>query len=295
MYLILIKIGYNVKVIPFSVPKTSREAFRIQVDNLPYLYDKLHQHPETQIMLIEKGEGTLIAGDYVGRFSAGSLYLIGSSQPHVFRNDDLYYKPKSKLRVQAVSIYFDERYAGESFWQLDELRKVHQFLLQAGVGYRIQGKTHGQLTQLINELTPLKGINKLIHFFQLLKVLSESKELIPLSIIKTTATFSATEGKRMNDIFQFTFNQSQRKIKIEEVAEVANLSVEAFCRYFKVRTRKTYTTFLNEVRVSNACKMLIEKEKNIQEICYDTGFANLSHFNRTFKKVTGKTPSSYVN
>ncbi len=281
------------KVIPFSIPKTSREAFRIQVDHLPHLYDKLHQHPETQIMLIEKGEGTIIAGDHVGRFSAGSLFLIGSSQPHVFRNDELYYKPRSKLRVQAISIYFDEQYAGESFWQLEELRRVHQFLLHAGAGYRVQGKTQAQLTPLIRELISLKGINKLILFFQLLKVLAESRELHPLSINRHAANFSASEGKRMNDILQFTFNQSHRKIKIEEVAEVANLSSEAFCRYFKVRTRKTYTNFLNEVRISNACKMLIEKENNIQEICYDTGFANLSHFNRTFKKVTGKTPSSY--
>ncbi len=283
------------KVIPFSIPKTSREAFRVQVDVLPYLYDKLHQHPETQIMLIENGEGTLIAGDYVGRFGDGSLFLIGSGQPHVFRSDDLYYKPKSKLKVNSISLYFDERYAGESFWQLDELRKAYQFILQAGVGYRIQGKTQSQLTQLIRELVPLKGINKLIHFMQLLKVLSESKELIPLSITQPQTNLTITEGKRMNDILQFTFSQSHRKIKIEEAAEVANLSAEAFCRYFKVRTRKTYTTFLNEVRISNACKMLIGKRKSIQEICYDAGFANLSHFNRTFKKVTGKTPKGYLN
>ena len=283
------------KVIPFSIPKTSQEAFRIQVDVLPHLYDKLHQHQETQIMLIEKGEGTLIASDYVGRFSDGSLFLIGSGQPHVFRCDDIYYKPKSKLRVNSISLYFDERYAGESFWQLDELQKTYQFLLKSGVGYRIQGKTQIRLIQLIREMVPLKGINKLIHFMQMLKALSESKELIPLSITQAHTSLTVMEGKRMNDILQFTFSQSHRKIKIEEVADVANLSAEAFCRYFKVRTRKTYTNFLNEVRISNACKMLIEKEKSIQEICYDSGFANLSHFNRTFKKVTGKTPKGYVN
>jgi AraC-like DNA-binding protein len=284
-----------VKVIPFSIPKTSREAFRIQVDTLPYLYDKLHQHPETQIMLIEKGEGTLIAGDYVGRFSSGSLFLIGSSQPHVFRSDDIYYKPKSKLKVNSISIYFDERYAGESFWQLDELQKVYHFLLQSGAGYRIQGKTQATLIQSIREMVSLKGINKLIRFMELLNVLSESKDLIPLSVAQVHTNLTVTEGKRMNDILQFTFNQSNRKIKIEEVAGIANLSAEAFCRYFKVRTRKTYTNFLNEVRISNACKMLIEKRKSVQEICYDSGFANLSHFNRTFKKVTGKTPKGYLN
>lgn len=282
------------KVIPFSIPKTSREAFRIQVDKLPYLYDKLHQHPETQIMFIETGEGTLIAGDYVGRFSSGSLFLIGSNQPHVFRNDEIYYKSRSKLRVNAISIYFDERYAGESFWQLDELQKVHQFLMKSGVGYSIEGKTREQLIQLIQEIVPLKGIDKLIHFMKLLRILSESTELTPLSIIQANTNLSVTEGKRMNDILQFTFNQSHRKIKIEEVAEVANLSAEAFCRYFKVRTRKTYTNFLNEVRISNACKLLIEKRNSIQEVCYDSGFSNLSHFNRTFKKVTGRTPSSYL-
>ena len=191
------------KVIPFSIPKTSREAFRVQVDVLPYLYDKLHQHPETQIMFIEKGEGTLIAGDYVGRFSSGNLFLIGSSQPHVFRCDDTYYKPKSKQQVIATSIYFDERYAGESFWQLDELQKVYRFLLESGVGYRIQGKTQLQIIHLIRELAQLKGISKLIQFMQLLKVLSESKELIPLSVTQTQTNLTVTEGKRMNDILQF--------------------------------------------------------------------------------------------
>lgn len=282
------------KVIPFNIPKTTHEAFRLQVDKVSHLYDKLHQHPETQIMLIEKGEGTLIAGDYVGRFSPSDLFLIGSNQPHVFRNDELYYRPKSKLRAQATSLYFDEKYAGESFWQLNELRTIHRFLLNSELGYRIEGNTHQQIVQIIHQLNNRKGIEKLIQFLQLLKILSESKDIIPLSVSPAPATFSMAEGKRMNDILQFTFSQSDRKIRIEEVAEVAHLSPEAFCRYFKVRTLKTYTNFLNEVRVSNACKMLIEKEKNIQEICYEVGFSNLSHFNRTFKKVTGKTPKAYL-
>jgi AraC-like DNA-binding protein len=254
----------------------------------------LHQHPETQIMMIEKGEGTLIAGDYVGRFSSGDLFLIGSGQPHVFRNDAAYYQSKSKLKAHAISLYFDEKYAGESFWLLDELQSIHQFLLNSGLGYRIEHNANDPIRDTIHHLVKCKGIDKLISFFQLLKLISESKNLTRLSVAPAQNKFSQVEGKRMNDILQFTFRNSLRKIKIEEVAEVANLSSEAFCRYFKLRTRKTYTNFLNEVRVSNACKMLIEKEKNVQEICYEVGFSNLSHFNRTFKKVTGKTPKAYL-
>jgi AraC-like DNA-binding protein len=280
------------KVIPFQVPKTSTEAFRIQIDRAERFYDKLHQHPETQIMLIQKGAGTLIAGDYVGRFSAGDLFLIGSNQPHVFRSDEI--KAQSNYRVQSVSLYFDEKYVGENFWLLDELRTIRHFIMNAGVGYRLTGPTNLFLTKIIQGLVKAKGIERLLSFIQLLKSLSESVDLKPLSDINSRVRLGATEGKRMNDILQFTLAQSSRKVKIKEVADVANLSAEAFCRYFKVRTGKTYTNFLNEVRVSNACKMLIEKEKSIQEICFETGFANLSHFNRTFKKITGKTPTRYV-
>ncbi len=283
------------KVIPFSVPKTSREAFRLQIDILPHLYDKLHQHPETQIMFIERGEGTLIAGDYVGRFAAGDIFLIGGGQSHVFRNDEKYYRSAGKKNVQATSIYFDEKYAGESFWQLDELREVKKFLARAGVGIRIESETKVSVSKLIHELKTSKRINKLILFLQLLHELTYSNHLISLSVAPLPSNPQIAEEKRMNDVLHFTFMQSHRKIKISEVAEVANLSSEAFCRYFKLRTRKTYTNFLNEVRISNACKMLIEGNQNIQTICFDSGFQNLSHFNRTFKRVTGKTPKGYLN
>lgn len=283
------------KVIPFSVPKITREAFRLQVDILPYLYDQLHQHPETQIMYIEKGEGTLIAGDYVGRFASGDIFLIGGGQSHVFRNDEKYYRLKGKLKVQATSIYFDEKYAGESFWLLDELREVKKFLVRAGRGIRIEGDTKGKVAALIQKLKSTHRIHKLILFLQLLNELACSDELISLSVAPLPDHPQMAEEKRMNDVLHFTFRQSHRKIKISEVAEVANLSSEAFCRYFKLRTRKTYTNFLNEVRISNACKMLIEGTQSIQSICYNSGFQNLSHFNRTFKKVTGKTPKAYLN
>lgn len=283
------------KVIPFSVPKITREAFRLQVDILPHLYDKLHQHPETQIMFIEIGEGTLIAGDYVGRFTSGDIFLIGGGQSHVFRNDEKYYQVRGKKNVQATSIYFDEKYAGESFWLLDELRDVKKFLVHTRAGIRIEGETKHKISALIHKLKSSHKINKLILFLHLLNELACSDDLISLSVAPLPSNPQIAEEKRMNDVLHFTFRQSHRKIKINEVAEVANLSPEAFCRYFKLRTRKTYTTFLNEVRISNSCKMLIEGSKIIQSICYDSGFQNVSHFNRTFKRVTGKTPKVYLN
>lgn len=281
------------KVIPFQVPKTRQEAFRLQVDHLPYFYDRLHQHSETQIMLIEQGEGTLIAGDYVGRFSSGEIYIIGSGQPHVFRCDENYYRDAKKRKVKSTALYFDRAYAGETFWQLDELKDIRQFLSRA-VAIRVEGKTRIEISDLVFQITQAQKITKIILFLKVLQVLVHSRNLNRLSVAPTLQTTSNKEDKRMNEVLQFTFTQINRKIKIGEVASVANLSVEAFCRYFKMSTRKTYTNFLNEVRVSNACKLLIQGETNIQSVAYGSGFQNLSHFNRQFKKVTGKTPSQYI-
>ncbi|GIL24689.1 MAG: AraC family transcriptional regulator [Bacteroidota bacterium] len=281
------------KVVPFQVPKIRQEAFRLQVDHLPYFYDRLHQHAETQIMLIEQGEGTLIAGDYVGRFTPGEVYIIGSGQPHVFRCDENYYRQPKKKKVKSIAIYFDWAYAGEVFWQLDELNEIRQFFSRVAT-IRVEGKTRSEITALIQQIIPAQKATKLILFLQVLQLLAQTKSLSRLSVAPVLLGTPAKEDKRMNEVLQFTFTQCHRKIMISEIASVANLSVEAFCRYFKVSTRKTYTNFLNEVRISNACKMLIEGNKNIQAICFDSGFQNLSHFNRQFKKVTGKTPSQYM-
>jgi AraC-like DNA-binding protein len=284
-----------VKVVSFKVPQVSQEAFRFQEDKVAHFYDQLHQHPELQIMLIEKGEGTLIAGDYVGRFESGDLFVLGSGLPHVFRSDARYYSRKSKACSHSLSIYFNESYLGEGIWKLNEMEAARRFMNAALNGFRVKaGAEKDQLVLMMRLLKKERGIAKLITFMRILEKLTHSSHLSRLSISPSNEKLQHDEGKRMNNILAFTFKECHRKIYIEEVADVAHLSPEAFCRYFKVRTRKTYTNFLNELRISHACKLLIAKDHSIQDICYQTGFSNRSNFNRIFKKVTGKTPSQYI-
>ncbi len=281
------------KAVPFTVPHLTKEAFRYQVDHLPHFYDKLHQHSEVQIMLIIQGEGTLIAGDYVGRFGPGYVYLIGSGQPHVFRCDATYYQ-SDKPKAHAVSVYFDEKYAGEEFWQLEEMKDIRHFLFNAGKGYKLVGPDRDEAEKILIGLNKQYGLEKFIRFLLLLKIFASSKNTIDLGFAGNRKTYSPTEEKRMNDILQYTFQNSHRKISLNEIAGIANLSSEAFCRYFKIRTRKTYTDFVNEVRISNACKLLISGGLAIEQVAYEAGFNNMSNFNRTFKRITGKTPSHYL-
>ncbi len=282
------------KVVPFNVPKTAPEAFRFQEDIRAHFYDQLHQHPELQVMLILKGEGTLVAGDYLGRFEANDLFIIGSEQPHVFRNDEVYYrKGRSKKKVHAISLYFHEQYVGEWFWNLTEMKAIRSFFKTSLRGYRVTGTTKEKLTQIILRIKTKTGLDRLSVFIELFQLLTQSRDLKSLSVTAPYGVPQPIEGKRMNDVLQFTFKESHRKIYLEEVAEIAHLSTEAFCRYFKMRTQKTYTTFLNEVRVSNACRLLMNPEMPIQDVCFQSGFTNISNFNRIFKRVTGKSPSIY--
>lgn len=280
------------KVVAFNVPQVKNEAFRLQLDRGKYFYDQLHQHSEIQIMWIEEGEGTLIAGDYVGRFAPGDLFVLGSGQPHVFRSDKNYFQPRSKQKSRAISIYFNENYLGSPFWQLEEMKAIKKFISRTSRGMQFVGRSKEEIASQIYQIRDAKGIDKLVQFLMLIKKLSESRG--KFLAVTPSGNFKSEEGKRMNDILQFTFRESHRKLYLDEVADIANLSVEAFCRYFKLHTQKTYTTFLNEVRVSNACRLLINRDLTMQDICYQAGFNNLSNFNRIFKSVIGVPPSKYV-
>lgn len=281
----------HMKVVPFKIPKNTSEAFKVQVDDVPHLYNHLHQHPEIQLTVIKQSHGTLIAGDYVGPFNPGDVFVIGPNQPHVFRNDKSFFKKKS--RAITVSIFFDETTIHPSFWQLPELKSLQTFLRNSSGGYRISGEKKKLVGEMLEQITKADGINKLILFLEILKQLATKKNIESLSKQVTQRNIKTYDGKRLNNVLEFTFHEYHRPVKLEEVAAVANLSVEAFCKYFKTRTRKTYISFLNEIRISNACKLLAEEDKSIADICYETGFSNLSNFNRIFKKIKNISPRAF--
>jgi len=280
------------RVVAFSVPQTEHELVRVQRDDEPHFYDQLHQHPEIQVMLIEEGEGTLIAGDFVGRFQPGGVYVIGGGQPHVFRSDPVYYK--QKLKARSTSLYFNERYFGKELWQSQELGALRELAEVSRHGLQLSAGPSAEAAALIQQIASSEGIVRVATFFRLLEFLTRSStSLRKLSL--QPGRLHENEESRMNRILEFTFRECHRKIYLDEVAQLAHLSVEAFCRYFRLHTRKTYVNFLNEVRVSNACQMLIRQDLSVDQIASRSGFTNASNFNRLFKRISGKTPLMFRN
>lgn len=278
------------KVVPFQIPKNTEEAFRVQVDDMPHLYNHLHQHPEIQLTVIKESHGTLIAGDYVGHFHAGDVFVIGSNQPHVFRNDEKFFRKKSK--AVAITIFFDETTLGEKFWQLQETKSLQQFFRNSTGGFRITGKKRRMLAERLMNITNAESLERLIIFLEIIKDLNTRKEMQPLSKPVIQRNIKTYDGNRLNKILEFTFKEFQRTITLNEIAALANLTPEAFCKYFKTRTRKTYVSFLNEIRINHACRLLNE-EKAVADICYDSGFTNLSNFNRIFRRIKKMSPGEW--
>lgn len=268
-------------------------SFNIHQKKGGNFYNQWHFHPEIELIYIHKGRGTRFIGNDVHRFEPGELFLFGSNLAHMWRCDPEYFVEDSKLKAEVTVIYFHHDFLGDKFFNIPELKSIDSLLEKAKQGIKITGATKVQVKELISKLSEAKGLERIIILLTILEKIANSKEKQYINPIYHPIKIERLEIDRLNKIFQHTSSNFQRKITLSEIASVANLSAKAFCRYFKSKTRKTFYDFLLEIRVAHACNLLLEKDMTIYEVCYDSGFNNLSNFNRYFKKIMNKTPLEF--
>lgn len=269
-------------------------SFSIREDMGPYLYNHWHYHPEIELTLIRKGKGMRLVGDSVEPFSDGDLVILGGNLPHYWRSDPLYFEALPNLGIEAVAIHFKEDFWGKQLLDLPEFKQIKELLLLSRRGIHIYGHTHKIVSAMMENILNAKGTERITMLISILQVIASSKEYDTLSGIGFAKSYELNQTDNINAIYNYTFDHFQNKITIEEVAAIANVSPHSFCRYFKTRTLKTYWQFLLEVRIGYACKLIIENDMSISQICYSCGFNNLSNFNRQFKSITQMTPSQYM-
>ncbi|MBC3540133.1 AraC family transcriptional regulator [Rufibacter sediminis] len=282
------------KPLHFKIPKTSGESVRIQYDEQRHFYENLHFHPELQIMVICESTGTRFIGDSIGSFKAGDIVVLGSNLPHVFRNDKKYYEPDSELKATNISVFVDLAAFENNILSLPEAHALQKLLLNSKRGLRIRGETKRKVAALIQEMRTLNGFEKIIQILIILNLLSHSHEVEMLSSVGFNANLNESDNRKINDVFSYIMNNFSEDIKLTDAANVANMSVNAFCRYFKQHTQKTFSQFLNEIRIGHACRLLIEDKWNIRETAFECGYDNISYFNRQFKDITNLTPTEFV-
>lgn len=276
-----------------KVALTPETSFNILQRQGIEFYNQWHFHPEIELIYVHKGSGTRFIGTDVHRFEADEMFLFGSNLAHMWRCDPEYFNSDTPQKAEVTIVYFHHDFLGDKFFNVPELKSIDSLLEKAKQGVKILGNTKQQVKELMQKMAASKGLEKVIALLSILDRVANSKEKQYVNPVSHAEKVDPYETNRLNAIFQYVSDNFQKKITLNEIAAVANLSAKAFCRYFKSKTRKTFYDFLLEVRVAHACNLLLEKDMSVYEVCYDSGFNNLSNFNRYFKKIMGKTPTEY--
>lgn len=253
----------------------------------------LHYHKELELAYIISGYGMRYIGSSIQPFRKGDLVLVGEELTHVWMCDDAFYEPGTNLLTKAIVIKFHRHFAGYDFIKLPEAHPIVSVMNDASGGLRVRGETRKIIRNLMFDMLEQSPVEQIISLMNILNEIYKSDHISVLSRFDQHKSSNPKEKDRMNRIIQHTMMHFKRTISLEEIANVANLSKSAFCRYFKNAVKKSYNEFIYDIRVEYACKLLLEKDMGIMQVCYESGFNNPSAFSQIFKRVTGISPNQY--
>lgn len=269
-----------------SIFSGSDHSFRILLT--PRLNDIFywHFHPEIELVFAEAERGIRHIGDHVSSWKGSDLALIGSNIPHL--NFDF----GVKATVDTVVVQMMEDFLGNRFLDIPESTALKSLLIRARTGLAFYGSTKEEAGRMLKELPSMTGLSQLLQLLKVFNLLAESAEFEELHAQPISSRSAERERERLNSIYRHVEENFAEVVNVQKVAEVANLTVPAFCRYFKKQVRMTYTDFVNQHRINHAKRLLLQ-DSNVSEACFASGFENLSYFNRVFKKITGINPSEF--
>lgn len=277
----------------FKVPRFNQDSVRIEHWKLPHFFDPVHFHEDCQITLIIEGEGTLIAGHSISPFKPGDILLFGKNLPHVLRNDERYYKENPGIQARAISMFFNESIFLNLTKQTPETSAMNNLISAMRLGLKLPADHTKKIAESIKIELKESGPERIFTFLKILNLLSRSQAMQKVS----TSTIDMESGKKsvtLNKVFEYILDNYNRQITLKDVSALINKTPNAFCRFFKNRTQKTFFELLIEVRINMVCKLLSEGNLNITETYLACGYNNSSNFHRHFKKVTGTTPREYL-
>lgn len=284
------------KVLQFTIPVPLDKSIIVQKDVLPYFYPHLHRHKEIQLTWIQQGEGTLVADNNMHAFRPNEIYWLGANQPHIFKSEASYFQPKSRKKIVALSVFFNPDGELSAFFNLPEIKLLKNFIQQHQAGFKVPQEHSAEISARMLKVTNSSGTEQLLYFVELLKQLSSNPDHSPLASGQKSQHVSEHEGIRIGNIYNYIMHHYDKAITLEDAAKQAHMTPQAFCRFFKKHTLHTFVSFLNEVRINEACKKLTDGTyDNIATVAYTCGFNSITNFNRVFKTVTNKSPSEYVS
>ena len=245
-----------------------------------------HFHPEFELVFIEGADGNRHVGNHFSRFKGSDLVLIGSYIPH------LNFDYGIRTPYEKIVVHIQPEFLKRDFDTTPELVAIHELMTLSKQGIAFGIETQKQIGGRLKNLARLKLFEQFLELLDILNFLSKADDKVLLHSEPVKNQFNTRDKDRLDKIYAFIDEHYQRRIDIQEVADLSHLSKPAFCRYFKKITKLTFTQFVNHYRIDKSKKLLLSG-KNVTETCFSSGFESLSYFNRTFKKITGTNPISF--
>lgn len=262
-------------------------SFSKYVENANSKSHLWHYHPEIELVYINGGSGKRQIGSHISYYTDGDLILIGSNLPHCgFTNEQTGNKNETVIQMKP-------NFLGNEFFGIPEMANCQNLFSQAKAGIAFEGETKKRIGSMIEMMENQMPFERLLSILTILKELELSKEYTILNAVGFSMEMQVQDNDRINVVFNYVKDHFQESITLDEVSQLVSMTTPSFCRYFKKITNKTFTTFVNEYRLVHASKLLAEMPISINEICYESGFNNFSHFNKSFKAYTGKSASQY--
>ena len=246
-----------------------------------------HFHPEYEIVYISNGKGKRHIGNHISHYEDGDLIFLGPNLPH-FGFCDQFMEEHVEIVVQ-----MKEDFLGKEFFNAPEMSNIRRLFERSKQGLIFHTAVKEQVGPTLVEMTEMDSFDRLLVLLKILKSLAQTDNYTALNASGLTLEVQSQNYYRINRVYQFVDTHFKREISLNEIAKEVNMTVPAFCRYFKKLTTKTFTVFVNEFRIAHACQLLANGDLPISEVCYESGFNNFSHFNKQFKLITGNSPSKY--
>jgi AraC-like DNA-binding protein len=249
-----------------------------------------HFHPECELALNIKCNGTRIIGDSVELFDRYDLVLIAGNIPHSWN----YYKSdKSLPEKHGIMVHFRSSSLGDSFLAQHEMASVARLLDEAERGICFSVEDAKRVEKHLIQMTEDTGIDKMIDFFQVLKILAGTEKRVSLCSENYRQDYDETGNKKMADVYTYIRENYFRPISLQNISKIAKMSPFAFSRFFKKQCGAGFVEYLNRVRTNKACYLLRETEYHVNDIAVECGFGSISNFNKQFRKTEGLSPSDY--
>ncbi len=275
-----------------KINKPSGLSFNIFEQSCQFFPTPWHFHPEIEIVWMKSSTGKKYIGTSIEDFGPDDLVIIGSFVPHFYKNDPDFIEGKASEMAQSTVIHFTEDFLGNDFFLKPENQKVFDLFENAKRGIQFSHEFCQKIKPTLASLSRLEGMDRVLSVLSILNQMSKETAVKYLNSYTITIN-NSEESARIKQVFAYMMQNFQQEIHLEQVASLVNMSESAFSRYFKHRTRETFSHILTEIRIEYACKMLQENDISIADICFESGFQNVSNFNRQFKKMKKMTPLNY--